>query len=60
MNEPSSSPPTLQAPVPEHHDELHEDPTVLPVGTIFVVAMLVLATIWLWMLVLGIQQGRVG
>ncbi|CAM3629550.1 hypothetical protein [Deinococcus frigens] len=29
-----------------------------PIGTLVVVALVVLSIIWLWMLVLGIQQGR--
>ncbi|MDV6374519.1 hypothetical protein [Deinococcus arenicola] len=29
-----------------------------PIGTLLVVALVVLSIIWLWMLVLGIQQGR--
>ncbi|CAM3278721.1 hypothetical protein DESA109040_06370 [Deinococcus saxicola] len=29
-----------------------------PIGTLVVVAVVVLSIIWLWMLVLGIQQGR--
>lgn len=29
-----------------------------PIGTLFVIGVLVLSIIWLWMLVLGIQQGR--
>lgn len=29
-----------------------------PIGTLVVVAAVVLSIIWLWMLVLGIQQGR--
>ncbi len=31
---------------------------VVPVGTLTVVATVVLSIIWLWTLVLGIQQGR--
>lgn len=29
-----------------------------PIGTLVVVGLVVLSIIWLWMLVLGIQQGR--
>ncbi|MFC4427219.1 hypothetical protein [Deinococcus navajonensis] len=31
---------------------------VVPIGTLMVVATVVLSIIWLWTLVLGIQQGR--
>lgn len=31
---------------------------VVPIGTITVVGVLTLTTFWLWMLILGIQQGR--
>ena len=30
-----------------------------PIGTLVVVGLVVLSVIWLWMLVLGVQQGRV-
>ncbi|MFC6663498.1 hypothetical protein [Deinococcus multiflagellatus] len=33
---------------------------VVPVGTLTVVATVLLSIVWLWMLVLGIQQGRAG
>lgn len=33
-------------------------PESAPVGTLVVVATLMLATIGMWMLILGIQQGR--
>ncbi|WP_181391995.1 hypothetical protein [Deinococcus irradiatisoli] len=29
-----------------------------PVGTLVVIAILLLSIVWLWMLVLGVQQGR--
>ncbi|MDL2342935.1 hypothetical protein QOL99_02100 [Deinococcus sp. MIMF12] len=39
------------------HDP-HSRPGVVPIGTLMVIAVLMLTLIWLWMLVLGIQQGR--
>ena len=39
-----------------HQPEAHGP---APIGTLVVVAVVVLSIIWLWMLVLGIQQGRV-
>lgn len=44
---------TPGGPTPDGHG-----PRVVPVGTLMLVAVVLLSIIWLWMLVLGIQQGR--
>lgn len=53
-------PPT--PPNPNRSDRLPESPRekahVVPLGTLMLIAVLLLSIIWLWMLVLGIQQGR--
>ncbi|MEW6421034.1 MAG: hypothetical protein AB1511_04805 [Deinococcota bacterium] len=45
---------------PLGHDphDVPKKPGVVPVGTLMLLAVLLLSIIWLWMLVLGIQQGR--
>ncbi|WP_198296266.1 hypothetical protein [Deinococcus sp. DB0503] len=45
---------------PLEHDshEAPKKPSVVPVGTLMLLAVLLLSIIWLWMLVLGVQQGR--
>lgn len=56
----SSTPPPRPAvqedTAPVSHE--HRGPSVVPVGTLMLVAVVLLSIIWLWMLVLGIQQGR--
>ncbi|WP_157469077.1 hypothetical protein [Deinococcus murrayi] len=49
----STDRPPAQEAAPEEHA-----PGTAPIGTLMVVAVLVLTMIWLWMLVLGVQQGR--
>lgn len=45
-----SGPPSSEPPREKAH--------VVPLGTLMLIATLLLSIIWLWMLVLGIQQGR--
>lgn len=49
-----SRPPLTQGP----HEGQKPRRSVVPVGTLMLIAVLLLSIIWLWMLVLGIQQGR--
>ncbi|WP_019587137.1 hypothetical protein [Deinococcus apachensis] len=59
MSDPSVPPPRPTAhedATPTAHE--HRGPSVVPVGTLMLVAVVLLSIIWLWMLVLGIQQGR--
>lgn len=56
-----TNPPTPPDRTPLAQDAAHDDhprPGVVPIGTLMVIAVLLLTLIWLWMLVLGIQQGR--
>lgn len=48
-------PPTPPEPTPP---EERGKPHVVPIGTLMLIAVLLLSITWLWMLVLGIQQGR--
>ena len=43
---------------PVHVLEEHHDDGPRPIGTLMVIAILLLVTIAFWMLVLGIQQAR--
>ncbi|WP_156103485.1 hypothetical protein [Deinococcus sp. YIM 77859] len=43
---------------PGPHQEQEPQRSVVPVGTLMLVAVVLLSILWLWMLVLGIQQGR--
>lgn len=57
-----------ESPIPPPRPGVQEDaaptphephgPGVIPVGTLMLVAVVLLSIVWLWMLVLGIQQGR--
>lgn len=49
-------PEETEPPVPQH--EPPHPPGVVPVGTLMLVAVVLLCIVWLWMLVLGLQQGR--
>lgn len=53
--QPTAPSATQSAPQPTHTSR-----PVVPVGTLAVVAFLFLNIVFLWMLVLGIQQGRAG
>ncbi|QLG09999.1 hypothetical protein HLB42_03875 [Deinococcus sp. D7000] len=54
-------PPPEVVKVQVREEALPPEPAVrgpAPIGTLVVVGIVVLSIIWLWMLVLGIQQGR--
>ncbi|EYB69403.1 hypothetical protein DEIPH_ctg008orf0136 [Deinococcus phoenicis] len=56
MNDPSVPPARPRDAAP--HSPPRKTPSVVPLGTLMLIAVLLLSIIWLWMLVLGIQQGR--
>ncbi|WP_165795450.1 hypothetical protein [Deinococcus koreensis] len=51
-------PETTREPAPVPHAAPPGERGPAPIGTLFVIGVLLLSIIWLWMLVLGIQQGR--
>ncbi|WP_158679799.1 hypothetical protein [Deinococcus sp. NW-56] len=55
---PPPTPPDRTPPAQDAAHEPHSRPGAAPIGTLMVIAVLMLTLIWLWMLVLGIQQGR--
>lgn len=55
MSRPPSSP--KDPPSPSAHEPPAEYGPV-PLGTLMVVVLVVLVTLFMWMLVLGVQQGR--
>ena len=48
----------VQETTPVHVADDHQDDGPRPIGTLMVIAILLLVTIAFWMLVLGIQQAR--
>lgn len=57
MTRPPTPPESVPgAPMPP--EPPREKAHVVPLGTLMLIAALLLSIIWLWMLVLGIQQGR--
>lgn len=54
----SRPPPSSKAPSQPPADELPTHRSPMPLGTLMVVGVVVLVTLFMWMLVLGVQQGR--
>lgn len=56
MSRPPPSAPETPPPPPVHEPPAERGP--VPLGTLMVVGVVVLVTLFMWMLVLGVQQGR--
>lgn len=52
------SAPETPPPPPVHEPPAERGPGPVPLGTLMVVGVVVLVTLFMWMLVLGVQQGR--
>lgn len=57
MSRPPPPAPEAPPPLPPAHESPAERGPV-PLGTLMVVGVVVLVTLFMWMLVLGVQQGR--